>query len=191
MINTDNKEFLRHLIDVVWNHVHEDESVPATAVADDLIEKAIFSKIDEFKTSTNSKMGSAHWYNTLMGRIKRIGEYLKDKTPNEDTLRSWGETLYNVSQELIDGFDTINVTPSTPNENKGRLGKLRTLNFSDLKALETQCIEKMDYYKRRFPEDRKLHKEIYKEQYELWITWFSLYNSVLLAMDEYVENLKK
>ena len=203
-MKTDNREFLRHLIDVVWNHVHEDESVPATAVADELIGKAIASQIEEMKSSTNSKVGSAHWFNTLMGKHLRMGEYLKEKTPSEKLLRAWGEELFDTSKELIDGFDAINiemkpdvvieggyVTPLTPKENKGRLGKIRKLPFADLKALREQCEEKMSYQQRRFPKNRQLHKEIYKEQYEIWIEWFSLYNVVLLVMDEYVENLKK
>ena len=42
-ITLDGRKFLRHLIDVVWNHVTESEEVPATYVADDLINKAIKS----------------------------------------------------------------------------------------------------------------------------------------------------
>jgi hypothetical protein len=145
MIKTDDRKFLRHLIDVVWGHVYEDESVPATAVADELIDKAVASQI-----------------NVIPGEKK--------------------------TDVVIEGGY---VTPLTTTENKRRLRKLRTLNFSDLKALESQCNYKMDYYHRRFPKDRKRHQEIYKEQYELWIYWFSLYNTVLLVMDEYIENLKK
>lgn len=90
---------------------------------------------------------------------------------------------------MIDNEDDY-VPRLTTDENKRRLRKLRTLSFSDLKALETQCNEKMNYQQRRFPKDRKRHTEIYKEQYEIWIFWFSLYNAVLLVIDEYVENLK-
>ena len=39
-ITEETRKQLRHLIDLVWNHVHEDESVPATQVADNLIDKA-------------------------------------------------------------------------------------------------------------------------------------------------------
>ena len=42
-ITLDGRKFLRHLIDVVWNHVTESKEVPATYVADDLINKAIES----------------------------------------------------------------------------------------------------------------------------------------------------
>ena len=39
-ITEETRKQLRHLIDLVWNHVHEDESVPSTLIADDLINKA-------------------------------------------------------------------------------------------------------------------------------------------------------
>lgn len=39
-ITEETRKQLRHLIDLVWNHVHEDESVPSTMLADDLIDKA-------------------------------------------------------------------------------------------------------------------------------------------------------
>ena len=63
---------------------------------------------EDNKTSTNSSLGSNHWFNTIAGRHKRIGEFLKEKTPNEETLRLWGKELYETSQELMNGFDYIN-----------------------------------------------------------------------------------
>ena len=42
-ITLDGRKFLRELIDVVWQHIWEDESVPATSTADELINKAIES----------------------------------------------------------------------------------------------------------------------------------------------------
>lgn len=58
--------------------------------------------------STNSTIGSYHWYHTLVGRQKHIGEFLKNNTPTEDQLREWGKRLFDSSQELIDGYERIN-----------------------------------------------------------------------------------
>jgi len=41
ILETVNRESLRHLVDVVWQHIYEDESVPATYVADELINKSL------------------------------------------------------------------------------------------------------------------------------------------------------
>lgn len=44
-----------------------------------------------------------------MARHKHIGEFLKDiGSPNEEILKSWGEDLFNTSEELIKGFNQIN-----------------------------------------------------------------------------------
>ena len=40
-ITIEGRKQLRHLIDVVWNHVTESEEVPSTLVADELIDKAL------------------------------------------------------------------------------------------------------------------------------------------------------
>jgi len=41
ILETVNRESLRHLVDVIWGHIYEDESVPSTYVADQLIDKAL------------------------------------------------------------------------------------------------------------------------------------------------------
>lgn len=38
--NPQTQEFLRHLVDIVWNEVTESEEVPSTAWADELIKRA-------------------------------------------------------------------------------------------------------------------------------------------------------
>lgn len=60
------------------------------------------------KSSTNSKAGSAHWFNTLIGRHLRVGEYLMKQTPTEEILREWGTDLYQTSKELVEGLPLIN-----------------------------------------------------------------------------------
>jgi len=60
--------------------------------------------MDAKKSSTNSPIGSSHWFNTIMGKHLHIGEFLKDKTPDEETLRIWGAQLYETSKEIIEGI---------------------------------------------------------------------------------------
>ena len=43
------REQLRHLVDVVWQYIWEDESVPSTATADELIDKALLTEIRKNK----------------------------------------------------------------------------------------------------------------------------------------------
>ena len=48
-ITAEGRKVLRHLVDIVWQHIWEDQSVPSTAVADDLIDKALLTEIRKNK----------------------------------------------------------------------------------------------------------------------------------------------
>ena len=64
----------------------------------------------KIQSSTNSEIGSYHWFHTIIGRCKSMGEYLsnEDSLLNEKTIRDWSEQLYKDSEELIKGFEYIN-----------------------------------------------------------------------------------
>ena len=72
---------------------------------------AITEALDEFPMvegmngSTNSPPGSPHWFNTIMGKHLRIGEFLKEKTPNEENVKDWGKILFDTSKEMIAWFN--------------------------------------------------------------------------------------
>lgn len=61
-------------------------------------------------SSTNSPIGSHHWFNTLLAVIKHTGEYLKKNgaPESEDTLKAWGCTVEKYANELLYGFGYIN-----------------------------------------------------------------------------------
>ena len=63
---------------------------------------------DVSTSSTNSELGSYHWFHTILARHKHMGEFLKTNTPSEEVLREWGKKLYETSQELINGYERIN-----------------------------------------------------------------------------------
>lgn len=67
---------------------------------------------EDTRTTTNSPIGSVHWFNTLMGRHLHMGEALsnpeyRDKFEKE-TVISWAKDLKETSQELLRGFKYIN-----------------------------------------------------------------------------------
>ena len=72
--------------------------------------------------------------------------------------------------------------------NKTTMKKIEKLSFSDLKALESHCISKMNYYIRRIP-PIGTHKNIYKEIYPLWVYWFNLHIIIQEMIKEYIDNL--
>jgi len=79
----------------------------------DSVIDAVTEGLEEFppathgESSTNSPPGSAHWFNTIMGKHLRTGEFLKDKLPSEETVKEWGQTLFDTSKEVIDWFESL------------------------------------------------------------------------------------
>jgi len=61
------------------------------------------------ESSTNSPIGSHHWYVTLLSFVKHVGEYLRDygSPKPEDTLNNWGRDLVSNAEELIYGFNAV------------------------------------------------------------------------------------
>jgi hypothetical protein len=60
------------------------------------------------ESSTNSEIGSQHWYYTLVGDIKHIGEYIRDHEVKGSLYQVWGDDLYNKAKELLEGYEKIN-----------------------------------------------------------------------------------
>lgn len=58
------------------------------------------------KSLSNSPIGSHHWFATLMGQILRVGEFLKDKSPDEEHVRIWGKNVYDNSRQIIEWWNS-------------------------------------------------------------------------------------
>jgi hypothetical protein len=54
-------------------------------------------------TITNSKIGSTHWFNTIISEHLRIGEYMNDHPLITESylIEGWGKRLYDSSKELL------------------------------------------------------------------------------------------
>lgn len=71
-------------------------------------------EMEKIASTTNSPIGSSHWFHTLVGRVKMIGEYLKSKdAPSQEVREEWGKSLYSAAEELMSGFKDINSEYST------------------------------------------------------------------------------
>lgn len=55
---------------------------------------------------TNSEIGSRHWYNTLLGSIQRIGEYIAEHA-NQPLIREYGNTLKTGADHLYENYNQI------------------------------------------------------------------------------------
>lgn len=60
-----------------------------------------FKNHSEYKM--NDKIGSTHWFNTLMSHVLGIGQYLRSNADvNTDLSQAWGEKLYNIAKDMIE-----------------------------------------------------------------------------------------
>lgn len=60
-------------------------------------------------STTNSPIGSHHWFHTLLAPVLHIGEFLElHPRPTDDMLKEWGKTVFENCKELRDGFKSIN-----------------------------------------------------------------------------------
>ena len=59
-------------------------------------------------STTNSPIGSHHWFHTLLAPVLHIGEFLETHdNPDADILKPWGKTIADNCKELRDGFNMI------------------------------------------------------------------------------------
>ncbi len=50
----------------------------------------------------NSRIGSTHWFNTIVSEHSRIGEFMSNnETTDPNLIQSWGKRLYDSSKELL------------------------------------------------------------------------------------------
>lgn len=62
--------------------------------------------------NTNSEIGSAHWFNTLMGMIIRMGEFISDRPVHENNAL-YGNKIMQISKHICHNLKSINnVKPS-------------------------------------------------------------------------------
>ena len=58
-------------------------------------------------SSTNSPVGSSHWFVTLLANIKHIGEYMINEDLTEKQRKDWGKCIVDNTKELLDNFNKI------------------------------------------------------------------------------------
>lgn len=60
--------------------------------------------------SDPNKIGTVHWFRTLVGQAKRMGEFLKDKGHDvyyyKDEIRDYGQKIENIMNDLIEWQET-------------------------------------------------------------------------------------
>jgi hypothetical protein len=91
--------------------------------------------------SMDDKIGSHHWFNTLMAGILHIGEYMKlHDTIDSELQKDWGNKLYNTAKDMIEWFKEY---ASIVNERKDKRYDQLEQNSKILEYSYNACLEKL------------------------------------------------
>jgi len=58
-------------------------------------------------STTNSPIGCQHWFNTILGNIAHIGDYMQDYELTKEQREEWGKQLSDKARILIANYDKI------------------------------------------------------------------------------------
>lgn len=56
--------------------------------------------------NTNSEIGSEHWFNTLMGRMLRYGEFIYNN-PEHENVKEYGKSIQDTSRFIMDSYNKL------------------------------------------------------------------------------------
>jgi hypothetical protein len=56
---------------------------------------------------TNSPIGSVHWFNTLLGNIAHIGDYMQKAELTDTQRTTWGKQLSDKARHLLENYSKI------------------------------------------------------------------------------------
>jgi hypothetical protein len=99
----------RNDFEVMWQNAKGEKGKAFSDVAMQVDENSEYDAwlVAEFITNkqstiTNSKIGSTHWFNTIISEHSRIGEFMANNETNDPFyIQSWGKRLYDSSKELL------------------------------------------------------------------------------------------
>ena len=82
--------------------------------------------------SSAENIGTVHWYRTLVGNAKRIGEYMKNQNLTSDLQQRYGEEIYNIMQDLLEWqeFKKDNTGPWSKIKFNNITGEIDWINIS-------------------------------------------------------------
>lgn len=74
-----------------------------------LVDDALGDTYDErmVGTTTNSPIGCRHWFNTILGNMANIGEFMEHNELTAEQRVKWGKMLNRDAHILIDNYNKI------------------------------------------------------------------------------------
>jgi hypothetical protein len=124
-------------------------------------------ELEEIKSSTNSPLGSTHWFRTIVGNMLRTGEFLAEYgTSKPDLVKPYGQSIYNTCKELLAGHGKINNLPAELNDHDKEL--LYNIELLIAKNKENQLLDLTEKLQKA-NEDKAKMGELLKELLQISI----------------------
>jgi hypothetical protein len=79
------------------------------ATIETLIDEALTDTVEArlVGSPTNSPIGCSHWFNTILGNIANVGDYMKTNELTEKQRLTWGKQLSENARHLIMNYTKI------------------------------------------------------------------------------------
>jgi hypothetical protein len=79
------------------------------ATIETLVDKALTDTVEArlVGSPTNSPIGSSHWFNTILGNIAHIGDYMQTHELTDEQRATWGKQLSENARHLIGNYTKI------------------------------------------------------------------------------------
>lgn len=58
-------------------------------------------------STTNSPIGCQHWFNTILGHLAHIGDFMQTRELTQEQRETWGKTLSEEARILIENYSKI------------------------------------------------------------------------------------
>lgn len=58
-------------------------------------------------STTNSPIGCQHWFNTILGHLAHIGDFMQERELTQEQRENWGKQLSDEARILIANYDKI------------------------------------------------------------------------------------
>ena len=101
-MESDNKRMFDALRKIQSQNLTE---IRVKAIVDEVLNDTAESRL--VGSTTNSPIGCQHWFNTILGNIAHIGDFMQDRELTKDQRENWGKQLSDEARILIANYDKI------------------------------------------------------------------------------------
>lgn len=101
-MESDNKRMFEALQKIQSQNLTQDQ---IKALVDETLGDTVEARL--IGSTTNSPIGCQHWFNTILGHLAHIGDFMQDQELTKEQRENWGKQLSDEARILIANYDKI------------------------------------------------------------------------------------